>query len=178
MRKSYGPTGISAFYTFEKFKVDIQKIGARISYNEFTTNADHLKDLSEDDLRAFYEKADSVGLYNPKNIVTVYAGNNEPPVGIYTDTKDPQSLESVEYAVLTATLGGWEDCWTEVDEAGVSSCRYLTKIEAQIEINELIDDIQNEIDLGDRDPEDAYHHENYRIAKVINGVIQFDELVA
>ena len=74
------------------------------------------------------------------------------------------------YAILTKTLGGWEDCWTieeKIDGEFVSKPdRYITQDEAQAEIDEIIADSDEQIANGERGEDEGYSQDDYRIVPV------------
>ena len=69
------------------------------------------------------------------------------------------------FEVHTWTLcEGWINCWTVTDENGIEQPdNYPTIKAAQLEIDELFDDIEQEIKSGERSPDEAYDRDDYRI---------------
>lgn len=69
------------------------------------------------------------------------------------------------YEVHTYTLcDGWVNCWSTIDENHKEEpTTFETIKEAQTEIDELMQDIKYQIDAGERNPDEAYDPEDYRI---------------
>lgn len=57
---------------------------------------------------------------------------------------------------------GWVNTWSVDDQPQ----RFETLEAAQAELDEFFDDIQAEIDRGERDPEEGYAREDFRIEEV------------
>lgn len=65
------------------------------------------------------------------------------------------------FEVHTYTIcQGWTNCWT-IDQGTPET--FDTAEEAQAEIDDLINTVQHEIDIGVREEEEAYDPEDYRI---------------
>jgi len=65
---------------------------------------------------------------------------------------------------------GWVNCWTVTDEHGDEQLsRYQTIETAQAEIDELFEDIESEIESGERAPDEGYDRDDYRIFDTVNG---------
>jgi len=69
------------------------------------------------------------------------------------------------YEIHTWTLcQGWINCWTVTDENGHEvPDSYDTIKDAQAEIDELFDEIDQQIKSGEREPDEGYNREDYRI---------------
>jgi len=56
------------------------------------------------------------------------------------------------YAVLTNTLGGFEDCWTVTDSQGKTMPdRYESIEQAQAEIDDIFDEYARQVKEGERE---------------------------
>ena len=67
------------------------------------------------------------------------------------------------YEVLHFTIcGGWINCWF-IDDMPQT---FASRAEAQAEIDEFLDDIRNEILHGEREPDNGYDPEDFRIEPV------------
>lgn len=78
MRKSYGPTGVSAHYPFEKFKTDVKDKPVLtelvIADNIYFCRVD-LVGADEIKLQAFYDKADHMSIIKGQTVFCVVAGS-------------------------------------------------------------------------------------------------------
>ena len=74
------------------------------------------------------------------------------------------------YEIHTWTLcDGWINCWTTTDERGTLAPDTYPTVEAtQAAIDEFLEDIQAEIDAGERAPDEGYDPEELGIAEVKN----------
>lgn len=71
---------------------------------------------------------------------------------------------------------GWKNVWTETDAKGVEQPQvFNTRQAAQIELDDFLEDIQKEIDSGDRSPDDGYSEDEFQIVPVQNTVEGFDK---
>ena len=76
------------------------------------------------------------------------------------------------YEVRTETLcDGWINTWSVSEETADNIFTevpetFTTRKEAQQALDEFLADIQDEIDAGQRDPEDGYARVDFRIAEV------------
>ena len=72
------------------------------------------------------------------------------------------------YEVQTYTIcDGWVNCWNVHNEDGTSSPQtFYTHEAAQAEIDEFLDDIREEIGLGNRQPDEGYSRSEFRIRRV------------
>jgi len=72
------------------------------------------------------------------------------------------------YTVLTATIAGWEDCWTvsTIDpEKGWVTVpdRYETAAEAQAEIDEIFEEYAQQVKDGTREADEVPDRDEYLI---------------
>lgn len=72
-----------------------------------------------------------------------------------TETARPPSYEVQQYTLCD----GWINTWT-IDEVPQI---FATREEAQSELDEFFADIQDQIDCGDRAPDNGYDPEEFRI---------------
>ena len=74
------------------------------------------------------------------------------------------------FEVHTWTLcDGWINCWTVTDKHGNEQPdSYLTIKAAQAEIDEFFADIEADIKAGDREPDEGYDREEFRIFDTVN----------
>lgn len=67
-------------------------------------------------------------------------------------------------------FGGWVNTWTETTDSpdGMieQPCVYSTEQEAKEALQEFLDDVQAEIDAGDRAPDEGFSEEEFRVAEV------------
>ena len=71
----------------------------------------------------------------------------------------------MKYHVLTYTFcEGWINCWTVNDQPQT----FDTLAEAQAELDEFFADIEAEITAGERNVDEGYDHEDYRIEPILN----------
>mgnify|MGYP001290750333 CR=1 FL=1 len=73
----------------------------------------------------------------------------------------------MKYEVQQYTLcDGWINTWS-IKENGVSTLEVFdSKEEAQAEIDAFLQEIAEEIGQGERDPENGYDAEDFRVAEV------------
>ena len=73
----------------------------------------------------------------------------------------------MKYEVQQYTLcDGWINTWS-IEENGVSTPEVFdSKAEAQAEIDAFLQEIAEEIEQGERDPENGYDAEDFRVAEV------------
>jgi hypothetical protein len=71
----------------------------------------------------------------------------------------------MSYEVQTFTLcDGWVNTWMVHDENGrMEPETFATEEEAQAALDEFFADIQAEIDAGQREPDEGYDSEDFRI---------------
>ena len=72
------------------------------------------------------------------------------------------------YEVQTFTIcDGWINTWEAVDKNGTRVPEtFATEAEAEAAIEEFLDDIEAEIEAGDRHPEDGYQGSDFRVVQV------------
>jgi hypothetical protein len=69
-----------------------------------------------------------------------------------------------KYEVLTYTVcQGWINCWTTTEDGIEFPTIFDTEEEAQAEIDELLSDIQLQIVAGERQEDEGYDPEEFRI---------------
>ena len=72
-----------------------------------------------------------------------------------------------KYEVHTWTLcQGWINCWTVTENGHEVPDTYPTIEAAQIEIDDMFDEIERQIKSGERGPDDGYNRDDYRIYDV------------
>ena len=71
------------------------------------------------------------------------------------------------YIVETYTLGdGWVNTWHIEENGTVSPETFLTRAAAQAALDEFFAEIAEEIEIGQRAPDEGYDRDEFRIAKV------------
>jgi len=73
----------------------------------------------------------------------------------------------MNFAVLTSTTSGWEDCWTETDTNNVTTPhRFKTTLAARLEIKKTIADINTAIRIGHMDRGSRLFRRDFKIVHV------------
>lgn len=71
------------------------------------------------------------------------------------------------FEVQTFTLcDGWINCWSITDERGTRPETFGTRAEAQSEIDEFFQEIELQIEAGERNPGDGYSRDEYQIVEI------------
>ena len=71
------------------------------------------------------------------------------------------------FEVQTFTLcDGWINCWSIEDEHGSRPETFDTHAEAQAEIDDFFEEIELQIEAGERDPDDGYSRDEYQIVEI------------
>lgn len=76
--------------------------------------------------------------------------------------------KKIKYEVQLYTLcQGWINTWSIVDDNRISEPHLFESIEdAQAELDEFFEDIQSEIDCGDRQADEGHDREDFRIVRI------------
>lgn len=88
-------------------------------------------------------------------------GRRKPPtLSINKQEKD----QAMKFEVQQYTLcEGWVNTWS-IEEEGVTTPQLFdSKAEAQAEIDEFLREIAEEIEYGERDPDNGYDAEDFRV---------------
>jgi len=73
------------------------------------------------------------------------------------------------FEVQTFTLcDGWANCWLITDENGEQPETFKTEAEAQAEIDDFFEEVESQIANKERDPEDGYDRDEYRIVEILS----------
>jgi hypothetical protein len=75
-----------------------------------------------------------------------------------------------KYEVQTFCIcGGWQNVWHITEADGTERPEtFETKHEATSALVEFLEDIQNEINAGHRQPDEGYSREEFRVVKISN----------